>query len=388
MAENTTFIDPAHVNELVMIAGNEIRAFLDKLAETTKHSNLSRVDNNQTILSQVEPAIVDKVKHFISDPAAFSDQELVARGNDFQKALTHPIRIEVRTLPNVEGAAQIAVRGISRRFRKPAVERMNATDLLSTNSFYVRMSGSASFEINRIGVDKALGINYLRHKWDLILKTIKYKPGDRLDCRKTRTVICADGDGTTFAGPSLSKAPTIQGSRAYDDIVKYLAAGGLYVIISGNQLQRTISRVKGFVPNECISRLMIVANGGANMVYFDNRGEVWELTDYREHGLDCLKADAELKDLDLIYIGDDGRQSGNDREAFEAVGVDRSILVAKAETDDIIPNLIDRRIGGLEAGTQKVMEFVNERIESNPKQLVFTAESLSALFERSRDSYL
>lgn len=388
MAENTTFIDQAHVNQLVNIAGNEIRTFLQYLAESTKHSNLSRVDNNQTILSQVEPAIVDKVKHFISDPEAFSDQELVAKGKDFNKAIAHPIRIEVRTLPNIEGAAQIAVRGISRRFRKPAVERMKTTDLLRSDSFYVRMSGSASFEINRVGVDKALGINYLRHKWEAILKTIKYKPGDRLDCRKTQTVVCADGDGTTFAGPSLSKAPTIKGSRAYDEIVKYLAAGGIYVIISGNHLQRTISRVKGFVPDEYISRLMIIANGGANMVYFDQRGEVWELTDYRERGLDCLAANAQLADLDMIYIGDDGRQAGNDREAFEAVGADRSILVAKAKTDDIIPFLSDRHVGGLEAGTQKVMEFINAYIEQKPKQQVFAAENLSKLVQKSRDPYL
>ncbi len=381
MSKQSTFISDTHAAQLVAIFANEIRAFLQYLASSIKYSTLSRVDNNQTILSQVESAIVGNVKTFLAHPERFSDRQLVEHGMDFNKALEHPIRIEVRTLPEVSGCAQIAVRGICGDFRREALDRIAQTDLLKSGSFYLRVSGSASFEINQAGVDKSLPIRYLRHKWPQILRTIKYKPGEQLDCSQSLTVITADGDGTTFSGPSLSQAPTIRTSQAYPAILEYLKRGGIYVIISGNHLQRTVSRVKGMVPDELIGRIMIAANGGANMVYFDQKGDVWELKDYRENALKTVQAADSGHDLDMIYIGDDGRQSGNDREAFEAVGYGRSILVAKTVTDDIIPDLKERYVGGLEGGTRKVLEAVNQRIDQNPRQRVFTDENYRDLIQ-------
>lgn len=382
MSKQSTFISDTHAAQLVAIFANEIRAFLQYLASSIKYSTLSRVDNNQTILSQVESAIVGKVKTYLAHPERFSDRQLVEHGMDFEKALEQPIRIEVRTLPEVAGCAQIAVRGICGDFRREALDRIAQTDLLQSGSFYLRVSGNASFEINQAGVDKSLPIRYLRQKWPQILKTIKYKPGTVIDSNRTCSVIAADGDGTTFSGPSLSQAPTIRTSQAYPAILEYLQRGGIYVIISGNHLQRTISRVKGLVPEELISRILITANGGANMVYFDHKGEVWELKDYREHALSTRDQGDSGHDLDIIYIGDDGRQTGNDREAFEAVGYDRSILVAKTITDDIIPALRERYVGGLEGGTRKVLEFVNQWTDQHPQQRIFTDQTCSEMIQK------
>ena len=83
--------------------------------------------------------------------------------------------------------------------------------------------------------------------------------------------------------------------------------------------------------------------------------------------------------LDAVYLGDDGRPSGNDREAFEAIGPEHSILVANPASTDIIPFLTTRTIGGLVDGTRRVLEYVNGVIREHPHQEIFTQANLAAL---------
>ncbi|MGE0268183.1 MAG: hypothetical protein AB7S78_06995 [Candidatus Omnitrophota bacterium] len=384
MTKNSTFISETDTKALVRLCGQHVREFLTFLNDPNKPSYFSKGNNPLINLYKVEPSIIDKARQFELSPDTYSDNNLVKYGKNVSEAVGHPVRIEVRKVKGVRGSAQIAVRGVFGVFRDNVLEQIQEHKDYDEKKYYIRLSGNASFEINRKGVDKALPIQYFFYNWPEVLAMIQYTPGSRIDSSKTSTLITADGDGTTFDSPRLNKAPGLGTSRAYKHLLKYLELGGVYVIISGNHLDRTVSRVQNFIPQKVMNRLLIAANGGANLIYFSQDGRVKEVLDYRENGLNCKGSRKKRVDLDLIYIGDDGRLSGNDREAFEAVGADRAILVAKDKSDDIIPFLEPNYIGGLEAGTTAVLEFVNQRAVSKPGEKIFTKSNIDQMVQMAR----
>ena len=372
MSNNSTFISDLDTKKLVKLCGQQIREFLNFLNYPDKASVYSEVKNRKKIFSQIESSIFDKAKHFQKTPSAFSDRNLIKYGQKVVEAVGRPVRIEIRKVDGISGSAQIAVRGVYGIFRKYALSQIISHKTYDPDKFFIRLSGNASFEINRSGVDKALPIKYFCQKWPDVLDKIQYAPGSCIDSFKTNTLIAADGDGTTFDSPRLNEAPGLDTSVAYTALLRFLELGGVYVIISGNHLERTVNRIQKFIPKNVINRLLIAANGGANLVYFDRKGKVKEIQDYQKNALACIRSEEPEDVLDLIYIGDDGRLSGNDKEAFEAVGPGRSILVAKDIPDDIIPFLEPNHIGGLVAGTKSVLEFVNQWVVLNPCKKIFT----------------
>lgn len=384
MSKNSTFISETDTKALVHLCGQHIREFLAFLNNPDKPSYFSKGNDMLSHLRKVEPSIIDKARQFELSPGVYSDTNLVRYGHDYSEAVGHPVRIEVRKVKGVRGAAQIAVRGVFGIFRESVLSQIRKSQGYDEKKYYIRLSGNASFEINRKGVDKALPLQYFFYQWPKVLDLIQYTPGPGIDSSQTNTLIAADGDGTTFDSPRLNKAPGLGTSRTYKFLLKYLELGGVYVIISGNHLDRTVSRVQNFIPQKLMNRILIAANGGANLIYFNRKGQVKEVLDYRQNGLTWIGSRKKRIDLDLIYIGDDGRLSGNDKEAFEAVGADRAILVAKDKSDDIIPFLESNYIGGLEAGTKSVLEFVNQAAVLDPGQRIFTRSNIENMVRSAR----
>ncbi|MBP9853603.1 MAG: hypothetical protein KBD53_01905 [Candidatus Omnitrophica bacterium] len=379
---NNTFISEADTKKLVKICAQHVRDFLQFLDDQYQPSYFKGRDQN--VLRKQEPVIFAQAKKFKLNPKAFTDHNLVQYGNNFLSAISYPVRIEVRKVKGVAGTAQIAVRGVFGEFRHTVLKQIQKNKNYDQNNFYIRLSGRTSFEINRRGVDKGLPIRYFFQQWPEVLKTIRYTPGTCIDSTKTNTLIAADGDGTTYDSPRADKVPNLNSSQAYRALLKYLESGGVYVVISGNHLDRTISRVQKFIPPNLKNRLLISANGGANLIYFGQKGIVKEISDYRTQGLSYLNSKKKLFNLDFVYIGDDGSRFGNDREAFNAAGAGRSILVDKDKTDDIIPVLKPNQIGGLTAGTKGVLEYVNQVAAKNLGQKVFTRSHIAEMVKSVR----
>lgn len=378
MSKQSTLIQSEEARELVSAIGGLIREFLSFVSGAGAGTIFSQVDNNKDALHNMEPAIKEAAVRFRERPDLFQDDKLVGYGAEYTTAVAHPVRIEVRQVAGEPGVAQIAARGITGEFRRIVLEFFREHAHIPADRFYVRLSGRASFEINIAGVNKALPLHYASERWEAVLEAIAYKPGPGVDARRTRTLIAADADGTTWDSPRDGKAPELNTSAALPALTEYLRHGGIYLIISGNHLDRTVARVGRHLEVDCRRNLLISANGGANLVYFNEAGDPVESEEYRSEALAVADAKSSFA-LDAVYLGDDGRPSGNDREAFEAIGPEHSILVANPASTDIIPFLTTRTIGGLVDGTRRVLEYVNGVIREHPHQEIFTQANLAAL---------
>lgn len=375
----STLIDEKNAQQLTKVIGRLIRDFLSFVNDPESGGIFAEVDNNRKTLQNIEPAIKELAGLFRDQPGLFEDEQLVGYGENYARAMAHPVRIEVRRVPEVNGVAQIAARGIYGPFRTVVIEYLKAHARVSAEKYYVRLSGNASFEINIQGVNKALPLYYLSVKWEDVMRECGYHAGVFIDAAKTRTLIAADGDGTTWESPQNGRAPTLHESPVHAPLLTYLRHGGIYLVISGNHLDRTINRVRDHIPVEIRPQVLIAANGGANLVRFTSTGDAREVGGYHTAALEVIRPTVPEIQLDAIYLGDDGRQSGNDREAFEAVGAERSILVANQLPADIIPFLADKKIGGLVHGTRRALEFVNRQVQDHPHNKIFTRANIQDL---------
>ena len=159
------------------------------------------------------------------------------------------------------------------------------------------------------------------------------------------------------------------------------------MVLSGNKLDRTAERMADGLPEALLKRIILVADGGALMGIFDNSGRLQEVDAYVDGGREALAWKQARNRLDMIYLGDDGRPNGNDLDAFEEVGWDRSILVAELKTNDIIPSLEHRQVGGLTQGTRAVLDRINILLakRSAEKSSFFTQDCIASLIKYARE---
>jgi len=318
-------------------------------------------------LSQAKPKDFKGEAHeaiiaFQANPQDFTDDKIVAYGSDVVKAINYPIRIELRGITK-EGCAQMVAKGIwgpkralaaldiAKRFKKLGI------------ALHLKLAGTSSLEFNVIGVDKSLPIHFLQGNFDRVLKEMKYKPGTKIDSRQTRTVIAADGDSTIYDGPRVGFLPGLADSPVRKPLCAYLKAGGVFMLVSGNDLNRSFKRLVDALPREVYSRVLVAANGGAELVYANAKGQAVPILNYRKKALDLAKNKAHQHALDMVYIGDDGSNEGNDLPAFKAVGFKRSVLVAPKFLSGFDTRLKPTYVGGLLEGTSKFIEnFLSARI--------------------------
>lgn len=305
-----TYLTSAEVKTIVHLASHQIRLFL---------GNAEPKD----FKGEAQKAITD----FHKNPADYGDEMLLSKGANVEDAHQYSVRIELRGI-NPKGAAQVVAKGIWDPARKSALEIFRKELSRNSHKIALRTAGSSSFEFNREGVDKRLPIMYLKSHWPDVLKEMNYMPGPAIDSRKAHMVIAADGDGTIYDGPKTTHLPGIVQSPVLGPLVKYLKAGGVFMLVSGNDMTRTYRRMIDGLTPDIYSRVLLAANGGADLAYINAQGKPEFIKDYRASASEVVK---HAYELDMVYIGDDKSADGNDRPAFEAVGKKNSVLVASLE---------------------------------------------------------
>ena len=308
-----TLINHNDLKAIIQLSGNAIRDFLSK-ADASQFKG----EANLAITS------------FQSNPSDFLDDKIVAYGIDTVAANNHPVRIEVRG-QTPEGAAQMVAKGIWGPKRSKAASEIAQKCKERGFGIHLKLAGTSSIEFNVDGVDKSLPIHFLQGAFERVLKEMNYQPGTRIDSRQTKTVIAADGDGTVYDGPHVGVLPTLAESPVKDVLVAYLQAGGIFMLISGNDLNRSFKRIVDALPKEVYCRVLVAANGGAELVYVNSKGQAVPVPGYRKQALDLAQDKSHHPALDMVYIGDDGSMEGNDYPAFEAIGSKYSVLVTSLQ---------------------------------------------------------
>ena len=340
-----TFISRSHLKTIIGLAAQAIRDFLS-------HADAS----------QFKGEARGAITSFQVNPADFSDEKLVIYGSNTAQAINHPVRIEVRGETS-QGVAQMVAKGIWGPKRTEAVADIAEKCKQMGLSLHLKLAGTSSIEFNVEGVDKSVPIRFLQEAFDDVLKQMNYQPGSHIDARQTRTVIAADGDDTIYGGPTLGVLPTLAESPVREVLCAYLRAGGVFMLVSGNDLGRSYKRLVDALPADVFCRVLVAANGGAELVYVNAKGQAVPVRGYRQQALDLASDVSGRPVLDMIYIGDDGSKEGNDYPAFKAVGFKHSVLVARKFLAEYDPALKPGYTGGLLQGTRKFLEhFLSSRM--------------------------
>lgn len=302
------YLTNAQAKRIIHLSGAQIRLFLGK-AELKDFTGDAKA----------------AITAFHKDPADFSDEVLLVKGANVESAHRFPVRIELRG-SSADGAAQVVAKGIWGKARSAAIKVLRKEIEKHNDPLLVRTAGSSSFEFNRVGVDKSLPLRFLQARFDQVLNQMEYAPGV-IDSRANRIVIAADGDGTIYEGPRTTHLPGLKDSPAFASIATYLRSGGIFMLVSGNDLNRTFKRLVTGLPNDVYSRILLSGNGGADLACVSPDGKPVYVKNYRQTALDVVAEKTKAPALDMYYIGDDDAFDGNDRAAFEAVGPKRAVLV-------------------------------------------------------------
>ncbi len=345
MPDMLTLISPKNLETITRLSGQAIRNFLSQ-ADAKRYRGEAYMAINA----------------FKANPRNFSDNKLLAYGSHTDSATNHPVRIEVRGKTK-EGAAQMVAKGIWGFKRAQAAREISQKCKELKLGIHLKLAGTSSIEFNVDGVDKSLPVRFLQGAFADVLKEMDYRPGEHIDSRKSKTVIAADGDGTIYDGPRVGSLPTLAESPARDALCAYLQAGGIFMLVSGNDINRTFKRLVPVLPPEVYCRVLIAGNGGAELVYVNSKGQAIPVSTYRKHALEIIHDKSRrYHDLDMVYIGDDGSKEGNDYPAFRAVGFKHSVLVAREFLASYEPTLKSCYVGGLLQGTKKYLEsFLKKR---------------------------
>ncbi|MDE2027912.1 MAG: hypothetical protein KGK03_08900 [Candidatus Omnitrophica bacterium] len=338
-----TIIDNKKLQAIIHLSAQAIRDFLQS-ADPSKFKGEAQM----------------AIRLFQASPSVFSDEKMLVYGKGAVEAINNPIRIEIRGR-TVEGAAQMVAKGIWGPEREKAVSQMTLP--CRELGIHLKLAGTSSIEFNMEGVDKSLPIYFLQGAFEEVLQEMQYRPGAVINSVESKTVIAADGDGTIYDGPKVGSLPTLAESPVKEALCAYLRAGGIFLLISGNDADRTFKRLIDSLSKDVYSRVLIAANGGAELVCIDSYGKPQPIQAYRKHALDFAGDAQRRQGLNIVYIGDDGANGGNDYPAFKAVGFDHAVLVAREFLDDYDARLKPGYVGGLLQGTRRYLEEYLSRLK-------------------------
>ena len=254
--------------------------------------------------------------------------------------------------------------------------------------------GGGIIEMGTKGVNKATLMNYLSNGDQLLslLKRTGYQSGSLIDVRKALSVIVSDANGTIFPQPSPTltfQESHLKSSKANISILEYLESGGFLVVNSGNEPKRLGRKIMKGIPMEKKHLLKNIAIGAANghllFVFNVSGDDVEEVVSYRKSVPEFLNA-PKLRQVQLLYLGDNPKQSGNDWDGFAAAGFQRSICVPHPKNALFVPpELKGRSFIGNDAATDLVFQAVVE--EAKEKQalnqaLTFTPDTVLQIIQR------
>ncbi len=345
-----TVISHKQLQTIIHLSAEAIREFLES-ADPAKFEG------------EAETAI----KAYQANPSHFSDERMVDNGADVLQAIHHPIRIEMRGVTQ-DGAAQVVSKGIWGPGRQEAAVAIAQKCRKLKLDLQLKLAGTSSIEFNVRGVDKSLPIHFLQVAFGDVLDVMDYQPGEPINSYVSKTVIAADGDNTIYEAPQLGVLPGLAESPVREALCSYLKAGGLFMLISGNDLNRSFKRLVDALPKEVYCRVLVAGNGGADLVYVNAKGEAVPVPDYHQKALELGLDRSHQQPLNIVYIGDDGSMEGNDYAAFKAVGFKNSVLVASEFLAGYDPGLKGCYVGGLLQGTRQYLEqFLADRgIKTRP----------------------
>lgn len=365
----TTYLTQDDVECCIRFSAMEVKEFYSLFLNQNQSSPYAAL--MQGFHLDQHPRLKDVVLHVTADRTQLFVDNLIKNGEG-DEAHIHPVRMEVRASQGISGASQIAVRGVYGNFRSITLARFNQNDDIRARDLSIKMSGRMSFEINVCGVDKALPLHYLTKYWKFVCEQMGYQPGNIINAFETPMLIAADADGTTYGFPTTKGLPRLEESAAFDAICKYLTSGGIYMIVSGNRMSRTLKRVVDSVPRDLRNRVIITANGASDMAVVQGDGQFMCLDHYREHALDVLEKSIKPVALNTLYLGDDGHVDGNDYAAYDAVGLERCIVVCEQNKAD--DTLKPQCVGGHEHGTAKIIDKINQDITASQGTLTLSSE--------------
>lgn len=347
-----THIPKTDIPVIIHLSGEEIRKFL---------STASPDD----FRGEAKGAIALYKK----DSKLYTDNHLVGYGKDIEQAINNPVRIEVRHVTPY-GAAQVVAKGVwGATLRQEVMKRLREELAKVGIHIDVRLAGTSSFEFNMKGVNKSCSIRFLRHAWNDVLTQMNYTAGAYIDSRKTNTIIAADGDGTIYDGPKAGQdLPTMRKSLSKDALIGWLEAGGVFMLNSGNELDRNILRLKDGIPAHLFNRILVSGNGGADLVCFDAEQKRVAVRGFSDLALSKIMP---LGTLDIVYIGDDGSEDGNDYAAFAEVGFDRAVLVSRDFKRSYDTRLKTGYVGQLVRGTKTYLEIATLKAKNNKRNKPF-----------------
>jgi len=384
MGTHSTYLSDEAVERIIQASGEEIRLFLDFLGYPKKKSPYSSLKNVKAVLAHLSADMRQCAENFRQNPSFFSDQRMVEMGEGVEEAIKNFVRIEIRRTPAIGGAAQVVSKGIEGDFRMAALKRLRAKKGFRKSELTIKFAGRSSIEFNVAGVNKALPFKYLEKNLAHVLKVMGYTSGSLIDAARSKTIIAADGDSTMYGGPTLTTMPTLQESPTKEPLNKYLRMGGVFMLISGNNLERTVVRVKEGIEDLLKNRFILVGNGGASMAVFGKNGQLIEIEDYRLNALRLARAANKKRQLDMIYIGNDGHPNGNDMDGFKEVGFGRSFLVEEENASVAQSTLKKHFIPGLENAAGKLLFIINDMIRVKRQAPYFTKEAIAAVLKRAR----
>lgn len=264
-------------------------------------------------------------------------------------------RIEIRAVS--ESICQVAI-----AFTDTAT-RNEATPIL-TEAFRGRCeiskAGTTTLEFGEIGVNKACPMNVLSYPFitTKLLKEMRYTPGPVIDAFK-QGIIVSDADGTIWDVPKSGVDPKVLhlgNSGAKESIFRYLRGGGVLIINSGNEIQRTVDRILlGLTDviqddrNLILSRIAVCGMGGHVFRIFNENGEHVSFSAYAKY-CQIPKSD-KIYETSMGYLGDDPKLDGNDMPGFFQRDLDRCLCVPLLGTELPEKGVPSERVyfGGVEA---------------------------------------
>ncbi|MBU4342845.1 MAG: 6-phosphogluconolactonase [Candidatus Omnitrophica bacterium] len=369
----STKLPSSTIDVLIEQGGNIIRDFLEKLTPYVENPEGSPYFD----IAKVK-WLWDVVRRYRDNPVAFSDEALVNEKEEM-------VRIVVRGRDKTtEEADQVIIAGIPLQYRETYIETLNT--LLRGQNVSIRTTGFRSVEINVKGVDKSLPIDYIDRHFDEILGQMGYAPGPYIDVRKTRTVVFADADGTTYGKPTVTTKPVLYESAAYGDLIDYLEAGGIYCVITSNGSEFTRERLmeREGIHRHLRNRVIVAANGSAVLNILNSEGRFVEVVDYSQKALYKVEGGREMT-LDAVYIADETSPYSSDFSGYKEVGFSRVVCVSSEPMGDILQELHENYIGGMENGTGYVLRAVVEQAKVQPEETLFTEDKLRSIIKRARE---
>lgn len=186
-------------------------------------------------------------------------------------------------------------------------------------------AGRTTVEITAKNVNKSVPIRFLQHDNQLqeLLVKIGYQDGKTIQVTSSNTVVISDADGTIWEKPQ-SGIPQenyhLGNSAAHAAIIEYLLEGGVLVINTGNDPERTLTRfLKGLegcdeeTKKTILSRVLFASAGGGSFA-----GHIDEtLSEFKEYHYFDPTTEPNPDALDFVYLGDDAKIDGNDMPAFK-----------------------------------------------------------------------